>query len=442
MTGAQHRADAGPETPPCPAGGSLALGYAAVAVLVAGFGGWSVLSSISGAVVAGGQVEVEQSRQVVEHPDGGVVAEILVHDGDLVTAGQPLIRLDGVMPGAELSVTEGQLFEHLARTGRLEAERSGAERVVFPADLLAEPSDGRVSALMAGQDRLFTARLDTLARTLEQLDERSAQTVSQIAGVDAQLAALVEQHRLIGLELTDQRSLLAKGLAQASRVLALEREAASLSGRVGELQALRAQHAGRITEIALERLRLESVRREEAETALRDIGPKVLELTERRRALREQIARLDLRAPVSGIVHAMEVKAPRSVLQPAEPVLYLVPQDRALVVSARIAPGDIDEVTIGQDVTLRLPAFSSRLIPDLSARVTKVSPDVLTEQATGATYYAAEVTLLAGEKEKLADKTLIPGMPVEVYIQTGARSPIAYLLKPITDYFNKAMREG
>jgi len=349
--------------------GPILTGLAAVTVLVGGFGLWANLSSISGAVVASGQVEVEQNRQVVQHPDGGVVAEILVHDGDLVAAGDPLIRLDGEMLRSELSIVEGQFFEILARRGRLEAERVDAPHISFPPVLTEAARDPDIADLIDGQQRLFVARNETQAKTLEQLGKRSDQTQSQITGINAQLVALASQEALIQRELTDQRSLLEKGLAQSSRVLALEREAASLAGQVGELAAARAQAEGKLTEIDLESLRLSSARREEAETQLREIGYRELELAERRRALSGQIDRLDLRAPVSGLVHAMAVTTPRSVVRPAEPVLYLVPQDRPLVIGAQIQTINVDEVSVGQPVTLALfglcqPHHARGLWPD------------------------------------------------------------------------------
>lgn len=421
----------------------LLLGFATLLVLVLGFGGWAALTSIAGAVIASGQIEVDQSRQVVEHPDGGVVAEILVRDGDRVAAGQPLVRLDGTLLRSELAIVEGQLFELLARSGRLEAERSGDGAITFSEALTAEAGRPEVGDLMAGQERLFQARASTLARTMEQLGKRREQTLSQIAGIDAQLDALARQRDLIARELADQQTLFDKGLAQASRLLALQREEASLAGQAGELAAARAQAEGRITEIELERLRLDSARREEAETELGDLGARVLELAERRRALTGQIERLEIQAPVAGIVHEMEVRTLRSVIRPAEPVLWLVPQDRPLVVGARIATIHVDEVSVGQPVNLRFSAFSSRTTAELKGHVTRISPDALTDEATRQPYYRVEAMLDPGEAARLSGlPPLLPGMPVEVYMRTADRSPLAYLLKPLTDYFNRAFRES
>jgi len=326
---------------------------------------------------------------------------------------------------------------------RLEAERDDKAEPVFSGEL-AELAKTRpdVAEQIEGQRKLFFARRETTARQSEQLNKRSAQIASQIDGINAQTAALQAQLVLIQQELTDQQSLLDKGLAQSSRVLALQREEASLQGRSGELLAARAQAEGRATEIELEILRLAAVRREEANAQLRDLGPQALELAERRRALIERISRLEIRAPVSGIVLGLQVTTPRSVLRAAEPVLYIIPQDRPLVITAQVQPIHIDEVHVGQKVRVVFPAFSARTTPELFGHVATVSADALVDQRTQIPFFRAEILLDDGELAKLKDQTLLPGMPVEAFIETGARSPMSYLLKPFTDYFKLAFREG
>lgn len=423
--------------------GPLMLGIVAILLLLGGFGIWATQSRIAGAVVASGQVEVQQQRQVVQHPDGGVVEEILVDEGETVSAGQALLRLDGTLLKTELAIVEGQYFEILARRGRLEAERADADTPGFPAELLdAATNDPELAALIEGQKSLFMARRDTLTQSLQQLAKQSEQVQEQITGIDAQLAAMSEQRELIGQELEDQQSLLDRGLAQASRVLALRREAARIDGQIGELQAGRASAETQQSELDVQRLRMAAERREEAETQLRDQGYRELELVERRRSLTEQINRLELRAPAGGIVYDLKVTTPRSVIRAADPLMYIVPQDRPLVIGARVATINVDEVQPGQPVVLRFAAFSSRTTPEIDGKLLRVSADALIDEATRAPYYRAEVTIPPEELEKLGDLALIPGMPVEVYIQTGERSPMAYLLKPLTDYFNRAFRES
>lgn len=433
----------GPQPDDWPVRGAMIAGLMAIGLLFGGVGFWAWKSNIAGAVVASGQVEVEQQRQVVQHPDGGVVQDIAVRNGQQVGAGDLLVRLDGTLLSTELAIVDGQYFELLARRGRLEAERSDAANITFPEPLIAERGTRPgLADLIAGQESLFATRRDTLRQSLSQLEKQSEQIAQQVAGINAQITALRIQRNLIGEELQDQESLLARGLAQASRVLGLQRESARLDGQLGELQANRAQAETRQTELDIQRLRLSAERREEAETELRDQGYRELEMAERRRSLSEQISRLDIRAPVAGIVHDLQVTTPRAVVRAADPLLYVIPQDRPLVIGARLATINIDEVHSGQPVVLRFSAFSSRTTPEIDGRLERVSADAMMDEATRTPYYRAEVAIPPEELEKLGDLALVPGMPVEVYIQTGERSAMAYLLKPLADYFNRAFREG
>lgn len=420
----------------------LIVGFVTLGLLVGGFGGWSLFTTIDGAIVASGQVEVEQNKQIVQHPDGGVVSEIAVKEAQTVNAGDLLIRLDGTLLKSELAIVEGQLFEALARKDRLEAERDDRpEPTVSPELLDLAQTRPDVAEQIKGQRGLFFARKESLERQSEQLGKRSGQIASQIDGIAAQTAAVTQQLNLIKRELADQKTLLEKGLAQSSRVLALERQDANLQGSMGQLIASRAEYEGRATEMDLEILRLAALRREEASTQLRDLGPQIMELAERQRTLIERIARLDIRAPVAGIVLGLTVTAPRSVLRAAETVAFIVPQDRALVITVHIQPIHRDEVHVGQDVRLVFPAFSARTMPEIFGHVSSISADTLTDQRTQVAFFSAELEINPGELSKLTTQTLMPGMPVEAFIETGARSPMSYLLKPFTDYFSKAMRE-
>ncbi|MCU0907929.1 MAG: HlyD family type I secretion periplasmic adaptor subunit [Rhodobacteraceae bacterium] len=411
--------------------------------LVGGFGTWGVMATLSGAVIASGQVEVDQNRQTVQHLDGGTVAEVLVREGDRVDQGTPLIRLDPAILTSEMAVVEGQLFELMARRGRLEAERDGLTGIAFAPELVAvAAARPDVAAQMEGQVRLFATRLDALAQETEQLSRRRAQVETQIGGIRAQRRALEEQTRLIGQELADQQSLLDRGLAQAPRVLALQREAARLDGLTGELIAAEGEAEGRITELGIEILRLDTRRREEAQTALRDIEAREIELAERRRSLRDRIARLDVRAPVAGTVYGLQVFGPGAVLRPADPVLSLVPDGRPLIITARVPVVAIDEVTPGQVTTVKFPAFDQRTMPDVMGTITRLSADAFVDQATQQAFYRAEITLSQDELAKLGAVTLVPGMPVEAFIRTRDRSPFAYLVQPLMVYFDRAFRES
>ncbi|RMF39492.1 MAG: HlyD family type I secretion periplasmic adaptor subunit [Alphaproteobacteria bacterium] len=420
----------------------MLIGMIGVIGLVLGFGVWGSTASISGAVVAPGRVEVEAKRQVIQHPDGGVVGEILVKDGDLVEAGDVLLRLDDKLLRSELNIIEGQLFELLARGARLRAERDGKTEITFDkelTDLAATRPD--VQDYIDGQKRLFAARRETRERETAQLRERQVQIEKQVEGIIAQQKAMTSQLELIDKELVDQQSLLDKQLAQASRVLALQREKARLQGQVGELTAQEAQARGRIAEIEIQILKIGTDMREEAITTLRDLEFREVELRQRRLSTLEKLSRLEIRSPVKGKIYGNTVFAIRSVVRPAEPIMYIVPVESQLVISTRVEPIHIDEVHVGQEAVLRFSAFNSRYTPEIKGKVVQVSADAFVDEARGYSYYTAEVEPEPGEMEKLADRELLPGMPVEAFIQTGERSALNYIIRPMMDYFNKAMRE-
>lgn len=418
------------------------LGLTAILTLVLGFGIWSTQATLAGAIIARGLIVVQNDRQTVQHPDGGVVAEILVRDGDRVSAGEPLLRLEGTALLSDLRIVEDRLTELAARTARLVAERDGAATPAFPADLLARAAtDADVAAQIDGQLRLFSARRATLADAQAQLARRVAQVLAQGDGIKAQRVAIDTQLALIGEELAGRQTLLDKGFVPQTAVLALRREAARLSGQTGELTASLARTLDQVTEIEIQMATLRTQRQEDAAAELREIAPQILELSETRRALLGRINRLEVRAPVGGIVLGLQITAEQSVLRAAEPVLTIVPQDRPLVISARIAPMHVDTVAVGQAAELVLSAFAAPDVPRLWGRVTVVSADALTDQQTGTPYYLAQLELNPGESARLGNRTLLPGMPVDVYLQTGSRTPLAYLLSPFTDYFARAMRE-
>lgn len=412
--------------------------------LLGGFAVWATQTQIAGAIIASGRIEVDQNRQIVQHPTGGVVAKIAVQEGDSVAAGDLLIQLDVDQMVSRLNIIEGQLFEIMARRGRLSAERDAAPKITYDAELLAAQSErSEIGELISGQTNLFNARADSISRQAEQLEKRSGQTRNQIVGIEAQERSLERQLDLIQQELEVQQSLLDRGLAPAAGVLALQRETASLEGRLGELAASKAQAEQRIIEIEIEVLRLSTQRREEAIARLRDLRSRELELVEQRLALRSEIEQMEIRAPVSGIVYGMRVQTMRSVVRGADPVLFLIPQDRPLVIAARVDPIHIDQIVTGQAVNLRFSALDQRTTPELVGKVVLVSADAFEDESRGASYYRAEIVLNPGELGKLSEgQVLIPGMPVEAFIKTADRSPLAYLVKPMADYFNRAFRES
>ncbi len=422
----------------------VVLGFLGLLVLFGGFGTWAVRSEIAGAVVATGRIEVDRNRQIVQHQNGGVVATILVDDGDAVEAGDLLLQLDPQELASQLAIAEGQLFELMARRGRLEAQRDEKQEISFDPELLdMGDKNPDIKELMGGQQNLFMARQESVAREIEQMGKRRDQIAAQVGGVEAQEDSLSRQLELIEVELGNQEKLLERGLAQASSVLNLQREQARLRGQIGELAAGKAQAEERSTEIDIEMLRLGTAGREEAISNLRDLRYRELELVERRRALKAEIDQLDIRAPVSGLIYNLQVQTPRSVVRAAEPLMFLVPQDRPLVIAARVQPNDVDQIVVGQQVNLRMSALDQRTTPELVGQVMQISADAIEEQNTGLSYFRAEITLNPGEMDKLAEGAiLLPGMPVEAFIRTRDRTPLAYLVKPMRDYFARAMRES
>jgi HlyD family secretion protein len=419
----------------------LIIGFTALLLLVAGIGYWSVRTQIAGAIIANGMIVVENNRQVVQHAEGGIVGQIAARDGDSVAAGDLLIELDDSLLLSDLAVAKLQLFELRVRRARLEAERDEAESITFSADLLALDEEAARNQI-EGQRLLFAARKKTLEKAQSQITERILQTGNQIKGTEAQLAALATQEELTLQELTIQEDALSRGLTQSGRVSQLRREAARLAGEIGKLTSDIARFKGEIAGFEIEQVRLQNKRREVAIDDLRDIQFRELELTEQRVSLLKRLERLEIRAPVAGVVYGATVFARNAVVLPAEPLMYVIPQDQPLIVSARVPSNHIDQVYVGQTATLRFTAFNQRLTPEVTGTVTFVSADVFEDDATGVTYYRVKVVPLIEELPELEAWNLLPGMPVEAYLRTDDRTPLSYLTKPLTDYFGRAFRES
>lgn len=419
------------------------MGFLTVAVLVLGFGAWGVFASIAGAVVAPGRIEVDQNRQVVQHLEGGVVRALLVEEGQQVAAGDILIELDHSEAQSSLAIATSQWNEWRARRARLEAERDGLDEIVFATEMQnAAATDPELVDFMVGQRNLFVARAESLRQEIDQLTRREEQIRAQIVGLNAQGLALDEQRALIEEELEAVQTLRDRGLTEASRVSGLRRESSRLLGMIGENRASVAEAEGRITEIQLAILNKRSTRREAAISELREVRIQESESGERRQALAQRLAQQDIRAPVSGVVYGLRIHGTDAVVQPAEPLLYIVPQGRPLIVRSRINPTNIDEVHVGQGVTLRFPALDHRWTPELVAYVRNVSADAFIDQNSGVNYYELEIVPEVGEVTRLGEQVLVPGMPVEAFVRTADRSPLNYLLRPLLDYFNRAFREA
>ena len=410
--------------------------------------GWSVFATISGAVIVSGWVASESRNQRVEHIDGGTVREVLVRDGDAVAAGAVLLRLDDVLPRSEEAILQAQFAELVAQRNRLEAEFRGADAVVWDEELAAmSRSAPEVAEILSGQERLFRARIDARTGEVAQLRERIGQARQEIAGLRARVASLEQQSELVGEELTAKRRLFERGALDRGALLALQRMDENLRGLVGANAAAIARTRGRIAEHEIQILQIDAAHIEEAEQRAREVQARENEVREHLASVRARLGRLEVRAPVAGEVFGMTVFAAGEVVRPGEPILSIVPAGAELVAVARLAPIHVDQVYPGQAATLRFSAFPARTTPEFDGRVERVSADALRDPASGQAWYQVEVSLGqpagAGGAGAAAPAglALTPGMPVEIHIQTGDRSPVSYLAKPLTDYFLRSLRE-
>lgn len=422
-------------------GGRFAFmtGFVALAMLVGLLGVWGTQTRIAGAVIAPGLIKVESNRQVIQHSDGGIVGAIHVRNGDYVDVGQVLLRLDDTDVRAELAIIEQQLVEVTARIARLRAERDGATSFeVNLAGLEDVPTDDVVS----GQQLLFEARRTSLENELAQTEEQIVQTREQVAGVNAQIDAIDVQIELLSEEIEAQERLDEQRLVIRSKLLEQQRNLARLQGERGRLVSQRGQHSSAIAGLKLAKIRLRTTAREKAIAELRDLEADRAELLEKQGIALRKISRMEITAPVAGIVYGSQVFALQSVVQKAKDIMYIVPQDQALVVSARVPAPDVDQIVAGQEVSLRFTALDQRFTPEIFGVLNTVSADSFLDETTGKAYYEAEISPLETELVKLGEQSLVPGMPVDAYIRTAERSPLSYLTKPLADYFYRAFREG
>lgn len=416
------------------------FGVAVIGVLFGTVGLWAATAPLSGAVIASGKVVVESNVRRVQHPSGGVVAEIRVKDGDRVKAGDVLVRLDETNAKAGLALIEIELLRFQARKARLEAERDGLSELTLPRELHDRANDPIVTRAVAGELRLFRTRRSAADVQRSQLRERIAQSHEEIKGQAAQIEARRVQATLIDQELDGVKKLYDQSLVALSRLTSLQREASRLVGERGSLTSDMARVKGRIAEIELQIVQIDEDLRREVTTELRDVDGKIADLSERRIAARDQLERIEMRAPQDGIVHQQTVHTIGGVIGPAEQVMLIVPETDGLVVEARVEPALIDRLRVGQAAMLRFPAFDSATTPDLKGRLIHVSADASTDQQSGVSFYIARIALDRPEIDRLDGKTLLPGMPAEAFIQTGSRTALAYIVKPIEDQLARTFR--
>lgn len=419
-------------------------GYAIIAVLFGGVGVWAATSHIAGAVIAPGAIAVQSNVKKVQHLTGGVVAAINVHDGDAVKASQVLIRLDDTVARSTVGVVRAQLDELEARQARLIAERDGADHITFPPDLLARQDERQLAATLAGEQKLFESRRAAKVGERQQLQERIAQAKQEIAGLDSQRAAKDEEIAFISEELNSVTALYTKNLVSISRLMQLRRDKARLSGERGQYVAGMARANGKISETELQIIQLDKDFRTEVLKDLRQAQGKIGELTERLIAAQDQLKHIDIRAPQDGIVNQLAVHTIGGVISNGEVLLEIVPQNDRLIIEAKVNPRDIDQVRIGEKAVVRVMAGEERANPDLTGKLIFVSADLMRERSGSGrerAFYKARISLPAEEVQRLKGLKLMPGMPVEAFIQTYARTPLEYLIKPLKDQMARTFRE-
>jgi HlyD family secretion protein len=414
---------------------------AAAIFLVCGVGVIGATTQLAGAVIAAGTLVVESNVKKVQHPTGGIVGELLVRDGSRVEAGDLLVRLDETMAKANLAMVNKSLAELLARRARLEGERDGADAVEFPEELLQGGAQPDIARVIAGERKLFELRRQAQEGQKAQLRERIAQLNEEVQGYVDQIAAKNKEVELVRRELEGVRELWQKNLIPINRVTALERDAARLEGERGQLISAIAQRKGKVSETELQILQIDRDLRSEVAKELADIRAKIAELIERKVTATDQLQRIDIRAPQSGVVHQLNLHTKGGVIAGGEQLMLIVPGNDHLIVEARVDPQSIDQVKLNQTAALRFPSFNQRTTPELNGYVNRIAADVIQDERTGLPYYLVRITMPADEIKRLNGLKLVPGMPVESFIQTDERTMLSYLLKPLTDQARRAFRE-
>ncbi|MDX3927020.1 MAG: HlyD family type I secretion periplasmic adaptor subunit [Shinella sp.] len=412
----------------------MRIGISAVlaGALVFGVGGWAAQAKLSGAIIAQGQVAVTQQVKLVQHRDGGIVSEIAVRNGDAVRKGDVLLRLDETQTRVELAIVQTQLQQLLGMGARLSAERDGAEKVDFSG--LDIPQ-----TLIDSERKLFEENHRMLVNQKEQLLQQERQLEEQVRGFKAQGESNDREKEIVEQELAKIERLLKGGLVPISQQRDLLRQLARIEGTRGELAARIAEAESEISETRMKLLSIDQNTRKEAQGEIVSIESKVAELREREIAARDKLSRMDVRAPVDGLVYDLQIHTIGGIIGAGATVMSIVPAGGEMNVEVRVSPVDIDRIAPGQPARMRFTAFNQRTTPEFRGKVDVVAAATTVDPATGQPYYLA--TVMPSDLLKLGDRKLMPGMPVEVYVQTDERSALSYLTKPFTDQMMRAFRE-
>ena len=412
-----------------------------VAILAGGVGGWAGTMKLSGALIAPGSVVVDSNVKKVQHPTGGIVGDLRVRDGDRVKSGDVVVRLDDTVTRANLAIVTKGINELTARKARLESERDGAENVVFPSDLLARAADRDVAAVIDSERKLFELRRSARLGQKEQLRQRIEQFKEEVRGYRAQQQAKTREIELIEREMVGVRDLWKQKLIPITRLTELERQAARLEGESAQLIAQSAQVGGKIAETELQIIQIDRDLSSEVAKETREIDGKLGEFVERKVTAEDQLKRIEIRSPQDGTVFQSTVHTVGGVITAGDPIMLIVPEADNLIVEAKVNPQDIDQVKIGQVALLRLSAFNQQATPEIYGSVTRISADATSDQRTGLSYYTIRIAMPPTEVAKIGDVTVIPGMPVEAFVQTGERTMISYFMKPLSDQMMRVFRQ-
>jgi HlyD family secretion protein len=419
----------------------LIAGIAVALFLTAGIGGWAIRTELSGAVTASGSVVVDSNVKKVQHLTGGIVGKLLVREGDRVEAGDTVVRLDDTVLQAGLAIVTKGLDEMQARKARLVSERDGTDEIVFSSGLIGLAPSSELAAALESERKLFDLRRAARRGQKSQLRQRIAQLDDEALGYGALQAAKTEEIELIQRELGGVQSLWEKKLIPINRLTVLEREAARLKGELAQSIASSAQVRGKISEIELQIIQIDQELSSEVAKELREVDGKIGEFVERKVTAEDQLKRVELRAPQSGIVHQLGIHTIGGVVSPADPVMLIVPESDLLSVEAKISPQDIDQLYVGQATSLRFSAFNQRTTPEIQGAISRISADVSPDQRTGQNFYTARITIPAEELARLGNVKVLPGMPAEIFARTYDRSVLSYFTKPLTDQIVRAFRE-
>jgi HlyD family secretion protein len=404
-------------------------------------GGWLALVPLAGAVVVPGNLVVQSNVKTIQHPTGGVVAEIKVTNGAHVAAGDLLLRLDATQAQTSLQIVSKQLDEVRARIARLTAERDGLNQLQFPPALMARTGEDSIRSLLASETLLFKARSEGRKSQKEVLQSKIGQLGQEVSGQEAQVDSKAKQLELIAGELVGVKDLYDKRLVPLTRLTTLQRETARIEGERGQLTSSIAETKSKVGETQLQIARLDQDFRTEVVKEFGETQGKEAELVERGVAARDLLDRIEMRAPTSGVIHKLAAHTIGGVIRPGDVIMEIVPDTDDLLVEARLQPQDIDQVRAGQKAFVRFSAFNQRVTPQLTGTVSLVSADTSRDQQTNAPYFTVRVVLPDDERRRLGGLQLVPGMPAEVFMQTGSRTMMSYLLKPITEQMNRAFVE-